>query len=206
MYASRSEAQTITTNGPSISLATLTNSGADLIVGDKEFDNFTISGDYLASQVSVTPISENGNFGIQFGGTFSASGQSKDIILGYEVSVTNSPDLISAANLQFDGQVTSGTGLASVVEQVFTNIPPAFYGQMSVFAGVTSNQLSTSLAINPPQTELSINKDVELTAILPASSSIMTIEQTFTQIPEPSTVALAVAGFSGLLLLRRRRR
>jgi hypothetical protein len=206
VHASRSEAQTITALGSSISLASLTNSGADLIAGDKEFDNFTISGDFTASQVSVTPIQENGNFGIQLSGTFVASGQTEDLILGYQVSVTNSSDLISVANLQFDGQVSSGTGLAEVVEQVFTNIPPSFYGQMSVFATTTTNQLSASLPIVPPQSFLSINKDVELTAVLPANSSVSTIEQTFTQVPEPSTVALVVAGFSSLFLLRRRSR
>jgi hypothetical protein len=198
-----SKAQTIL--GPSVSLASLTNSGADLIVGDKEFDNFSISGDYQASQVNVTPIQENGDYGIRFSGGFVAGGQTEDLILGYQVSVTNSPDEISAANLLFNGAVTFGTGLAEVVEQVFTNNPPAFYGQMAVFATATTNQLSTSLPIIPPQTFLSINKDVELTAQLPAFSSISIIDQTYTQVPEPSTLALAVAGLSGLFLLRRRK-
>jgi hypothetical protein len=200
--APRSMAQTIL--GPSISLASLTNSGADLIVGDKEFDNFTISGDFTAGQVTVTPIQLGADFGIRFGGTFSATGDSKDMILGYQVTVTNSLNLISVANLKFDGQVNSGTGLAEVVEQVFTNNPPSFYGQMFVFATATTNQLSTSLPIIPPQSYLSINKDVELTAILPADSSITTIDQTFTQVPEPSALILVAAGLSGLFLLRRR--
>jgi len=202
-YAPVSQAQIVL--GPSVSLASLTNAGGDILVGDKDFDNFTISGDFSASQVSVTPIEENGNYGIRFSGGFLSFSQPEDMILGYEVSVTNSPDLISSANLLFNGQVSAGTGIAAVVEQVFTNIPPAFYGQMTVFASVASNQLSTSLAIAPPQTELSINKDVQLTAIFPAFSTISTIDQTYTQVPEPSTVVLAVVGFCGLFLLRRRR-
>jgi hypothetical protein len=119
--------------------------------------------------------------------------------------VTNSPNLISVANLLFNGQVVGGTGLAEVVEQVFTN-NNSFYGQMFVFASATTNQLSASLSIVPPQPFLTINKDVLITATLPAFSSISTIDQSFTQVPEPSTVALAAAGLTGLLLVRRRRR
>jgi hypothetical protein len=40
---------------------------------------------------------------------------------------------------------------------------------------------------------------------LRAFATISTIDQTFTQVPEPSALALAAAGFAGLVLLRRRR-
>jgi len=60
--------------------------------------------------------------------------------------------------------------------------------------------------INPPQPLLYINKDVELTAFFPADSSISDIYQTYTQVPEPSALALVAAGLSGLFLLRRRKR
>ena len=190
--------------GPSssVSLASLTN-GETLVVGDKAFTDFSISGDFLAGQVTVTPITVGGNFGIEFGGNFSTSNSALDMVLGYQVSVTNSANLISAANLSFNGMVTGGTGLAEVIEQVFTN--GSIYGQMSVFATATSSNLTTSLAINPPQPMLEINKDVLLTATVPAFSSITTIDQTFTQVPEPSALFLVAAGFSGLALLRRRR-
>jgi hypothetical protein len=52
---------------------------------------------------------------------------------------------------------------------------------------------------------LDISKDVILTATLPANSSISEIDQTFTQVPEPGTLALVAVGFSGLFLLQRRR-
>ena len=47
-----------------------------------------------------------------------------------------------------------------------------FYGQMSVFATQTSTVSSASLAIVPPQPLLTINKNVSLTATVPAFSSI----------------------------------
>ena len=198
-YTPASEAQIILGSG--ISLTNLTN-GQDIIVGDKEFTNFSISGDFLASQVSVIPILENGNFGIRFSGPFVSGANPMDMILGYKVSVTNSPDLISAANLLFNGTVV-GAALAEVVEQVFTN-NNEFAGQLFVFASATTNKLFDSLAIQPPQSFLTVSKDVIVEATLPAFATISTIDQSFTQVPEPSTVALVVAAFTGLAVLRRR--
>ena len=142
-YTPASEAQIILGSG--ISLTNLTN-GQDIIVGDKEFTNFSISGDFLASQISVIPILENGNFGIRFSGPFVSGANPMDMILGYKVSVTNSPDLISAANLLFNGTVV-GAALAEVVEQVFTN-NNEFAGQLFVFASATTNKLFDSWRFN----------------------------------------------------------
>jgi PEP-CTERM motif len=200
-YTPASKAQIIL--GPSISMASLTN-GGDILVGDKDFTDFSISGSFPANLVNVTPIIENGDFGIRFSGALVAGGNAMDLILGYQVSVTNSPNLIADANLLFNGVVVGGPGLAEVVEQVYTN-NNMFYGQMDVFATQTTNQLSASLAIVPPQPLLNINKDVLITASLPAFSSISTIDQTFTQVPEPSVLVLVAAGFTGLVVLRRRR-
>ncbi len=199
-YAPVSDAQII--DGPTVSLASLTN-GQTVIVGDKAFTDFSISGDFQANQVNVTPITENGDFGIRFSGGFTSGGTPMGMTLGYQVSVTNSLNLISAANLLFNGVVVAGAGTAQVTEQIFTN--NTFYGQMSVFATQTSTVSSASLAIVPPQSLLTINKNVSLTATVPAFSSISTIDQTFTQVPEPSAMVLVAAGFGGLALLRRRR-
>src|SRR5580698_3245544 len=146
-YSPASNAQIII--GPTVSLASLTNVGGDVLVGDKDFSNFSISGSFSAGQINVTSITENGNFGIRFSGSIISGANPMDLILGYKVAVTNSANLISQANLLFNGSVT-GTGLASVVEQVFTNNND-FAGQMNVFVSATTNQFSDSLAITPPQ-------------------------------------------------------
>ena len=184
-------------------MANLTN-GQTLVVGDKAFTDFSISGDFNANHVMVTPIIENGDFGIRFSGALVSGGNPMDLILGYQVSVTNSPNLIADANLLFNGVVVNGPGLAEITEQVYTNNND-FYGQMFVFATESNSVLSASLPITPPQPFLNINKDVLITAELPAFSSISTIDQTFTQVPEPSTLVLAAAGIAGLTVLRRRR-
>jgi len=210
-YAPDSKAQLPTQEGPSVSLASLTNSGAVIISGDKAFTDFFVANELSVpdSLISVTPILDAGNFGIQISGpmyTYSAA----DLTLDYEVSVTNSPNLISVANLAFNGVTLGGTGTASVVEQVYTNNSLTEYGTMTVYetsTGTTNFGVqSASLVINPPQPLLYINKDVELTAFFPADSSISDIYQTYTQVPEPSALALVAAGLSGLFLLRRRKR
>jgi hypothetical protein len=201
-YAPSSKAQVII--GPTVSLASLTNVGGDVLVGDKDFSDFSISGDYQANQINVTAITINGDFGIRFSGAIVSGANPMDLILGYKVAVTNSPNLISRANLAFNGQVTFGTGLAEVVEQVFTN-NNSLAGQMFVFASTTTNKLTDSLAIQPPQPFLTLSKDVIVVATLPAFATISTIDQTFTQVPEPSALVLVAAGFTGLALLRRRR-
>jgi len=193
--------------GPTVSLASLTN-GTGISAGDKFFDDFTISGSYSASDVSVTPIEENSDYGIRFGGAFSAiDNETSDLILGYNVTVvTNAPLLISQANLLFDG-VATGSGLADVVEQVF-NSNSVFLGQMFVFATSMTNQDESSLLIQPPQQQLILSKDVLLQASFSSFTTVSTIDQTFTQvvIPEPSALALSIAGLAGLCLLQRRSR
>jgi PEP-CTERM motif-containing protein len=201
----RSQAQTIL--GPTVSLASLTN-GSGILVGDKFFNNFTISGTFNASQVSVTGIKDSFGFGIQFGGALIAGNSSADLILGYNVTVvTNAPLLISDAHLRFNGTVVGGSGLAEVVEQVY-NSNSVFLGQMFVFDTPTTNQLESTLLIQPPQQQLILSKDVLLSASISAFSSISTIDQTYSQslIPEPSAFALSAAGLAGLFLLRRRTR
>jgi PEP-CTERM motif-containing protein len=201
-----------TPTGPGVSLASLTNSGAFIVSGDKDFTGFSAINSLTIADnlITVTPIIAAGNFGIEISGPMSAGAGGADLVLTYEVSVTNSPNLISAANLAFNGVTVAGTGTTEVVENVYTNNSLTPYGTMTVYyinaGSSTSSQMFASLPITPPQPLLFINKDVQLTAVFPAYSSISEIYQTYTQVPEPSTFALAAAGLSGLFLLRRRKR
>ncbi len=191
--------------GSPVVLSTLTNGGS-LVVGDKLFSGFVISGSISAADVTVTPIEDSFGYGIEFSGGFAALGnETQDMVLGYTVTVTtNSPDLISDVHLLFNGLVT-GTGLAEVVEQVST-LDFVFIGQTAVFATATTNQLADTLEINPPQRGLVISKDVLLTARVDGTASISTIDQTFSQvlIPEPSALTLSALGLLTIFGLLRR--
>jgi hypothetical protein len=201
--ASGTQAQTFV--GSPISLASLTNGGGTILVGDKLFSDFGISG-YNASNIFVQGIIENGDdFGIQFQGGFVATDDAlMDVHLSYQVNVTNSDNLISGANLSFNGVVVGSGGLAQVTESVYTNMN-YLYGNMSVSVTPSSSLYSTNMVIDPPQAQLNLDKDVINYAIQLSYSSISTINQSFVQVPEPSTIALAGAGLAGLLILRRRR-
>jgi hypothetical protein len=203
-YAPATRAQiTNLTNGSTINFSNLGTGQFSILVGDKLFSDFSLS-NYNASNINVMGITEDGgDFGIQFQGGFFSMNGSMDVILSYTVSVTNSANLISGANLSFNGFEFGSNGVAEVTETIDTN--NSLYGDMTVYASPSSNVLATSLAIIPPQSQLELTKDVFTYAIDLSFASISTINQSYMQVPEPSTMMLAIAGLAGLLMLRRRR-
>jgi hypothetical protein len=204
-YAPITQAQvTNLTDGGTISLSDLGTGNFSILVGDKLFSDFGITG-YDASNIVVQGIIENGNdYGIQFQGGFSSSNGSMEVNLSYAVNVTNSNNLISGANLSFNGLVLGSNGVAEVTEAVYTNTS-YLYGDMTVYASPSSNLLSTTMSINPPQSGLNIDKDIFTYAINLSDASISTINQSFVQVPEPSSIVLSLVGVFALLSFRRRK-
>jgi hypothetical protein len=204
-YAPVTQAQvTNLTNGGTISFSNLGTGGFSILVGDKLFSDFSLVG-YNASNITVKGIIENGNnYGIQFQGGFFSMNGSMEVNLSYAVAVTNSDNLISGANLSFNGFEFGSNGVAEVTEAVYTNTS-YLYGDMSVYASPSSNLLSTAMSINPPQSGLNIDKDVFTYAIDLSFASISTINQSFVQVPEPSSIVLSLVGILGLLSFRRRK-
>jgi len=204
-YAPITQAQvTNLTNGSTINFSNLGTGQFSVLVGDKLFSDFSLAG-YTASNLVIKGIIENGDdYGIQIQGGFFAMNGVMEVNLGYAVTVTNSNNLISGANLSFNGFEFGSNGVAEVTESVYTNTS-FLYGDMSVYASPSSNLLSTTMAINPPQQSLDIDKDVIDYAINLSFASISTINQSFIQVPEPSTIVLSLAGIVTFLFVRRRK-
>jgi hypothetical protein len=209
--------QTITnlTAGGTISLATVIDNNLQVQVGDKLFGNFFFSyndtdgiasDDLTRSNVTLTTISNVIGFGLQFQQPLLAIGPViKDIVFQYTATVTDPNNLISDIHLSITGSAGNG-GLGTVGEQAFVG----GFGATSVGQIQASIPgLSTgSTNIVPPVTELWVQKDVIVTGGSAANgfASISVIDQTYSQVPEPTTVLLVGLGLLGLVAVNRKRK
>lgn len=199
------QAQTIL--GPSVGLNTLTNQGATLLVEDKLFGDFSfISGDFTASDVLVTPIQDSFGVGLRLSGGFVAVGsQIRDFIVQFSVTVTNSPMLISDVHMVYNGNYV-GLGFSEVVETV-RDTNGVVLGQF--FVSNPPTILESTFYLPAWQTKIFVTKDVILYGggghPQLNRATISFIDQTFSQIPEPSTSLLVGAGLVFLLVAGRRR-
>jgi hypothetical protein len=185
-----------------------------ILIGDKLFGDFF----YVASNssgsatnlpagaVSVSALSNSVGFGLSFGAPFHTTNNLlKDFIIRYSVAVTNNPGfLISDIHLSYNGTVINN-GYNSVTEQAFTGgFGVGSIGLINVFN--PPQTLETNMVFNTAQVKIYIEKDIQLGGFGPGDqSSISIINQTFSQIPEPSSMTLAAIGFAGLWLWRRKR-
>jgi hypothetical protein len=208
--------------GRSISLSKLTSTNGDsVLVGDKLFSDFSFSfsgtdvprcDNLRASSFKLTALSNNAGFGVSFSGPMAALGMdTEDVVVRFAVTVTNSSQLISGINLDYNG-VVLGSGFSSVVESAFTG---GFGGtpisQIDVFNNGVSNQFGASATLPTPEQEIFVEKDIIFGGGGVGAQNaafISIVDQTFPQIsevPEPSTILLAVSGLATLLFVRRRK-
>jgi hypothetical protein len=205
--------------GQSVSLSQLTSTnGSSVLVGDKLFGNFSFQSSDTAmptcdtlssSSFNLTALSNNDGFGVSFTGPMAATGNvTDDVVFRFSITVTNSSQLISDIDLDYNGTVL-GSGFSSVVESVFTG---GFGGtpidQISVFNTGITTQLSAVANLPVPEQEIYVEKDVIFGGGAPGNQNaafISIIDQTFSQVPEPSTILLAVSGLAALFLVRRRK-
>jgi len=196
----------------SVALDELIASGEPLVIGDKEFEDFSfLSQDFLTSDVLVTPILDSYGYGLRFTGEWSATGEETlGFVIQFSVAVSQeSEQLISDVHLRYNGSFL-GSGYSEVVEQALAfgtdevlgqiqvnNPPPLFDGGFDI----------------DPIAKITIIKDVQIIGddaghrrLSENRAAISYIDQTFSQIPEPGTVLLVAAGIFGLCLTGRRSR
>ena len=214
-----SRAQIILNPGESTNLSYLVGvNGMSVQVGDKLFDDFDFGytddnlnpGDNLQpSMVLVSPLNSPFGIGLSFQLPLAAvSNEMKDVKLQFSVQVINSSNLISDAHLSFVGQAV-GAAAVDIAENIFSNwFGVGYIATLSNSVPANPSTFSDSVFFSKPLVKVWVQKDI---SVLAAGSSIndraivSIVDETFSQIPEPSTVMLSVAGLIGLCLVKRRK-
>ena len=202
--------------GQSINLATVINSNLTLQIADKQFGNFFYSysdtiggaqGTLFASNITIVALSNMFGFGVQILEPYSLVGEGdRDFVLEYSALVTAPNYYIDDMDLAITGS-GNNNGWGTVSETAYTG---GFGGtQVAALQAFTPNFGSESDVTNivPAQTELWVEKNVSLQGVQNNSvASISIINQTYSQIPEPSTVFLVGVGVLGVVALKRGRK
>jgi hypothetical protein len=218
LFSAPTTARAVTTNltaGQSINLATVIDNGLSVWIGDKVFGDFFFNySDLLgspdvalaASNVNVRALSNDIGFGLEFlEPLIAVNDRMKDITFEYTAAVTNSSNLISDIHLSITGSANNG-GIGTVGENVFSN---GFGGTVvgHIENSLPGGPLSSATNIVPAVTKLWVTKDVMVYGGFNGPTSFATItviDQTFSQIPEPSTVLLVGLGLLGAVALKRK--
>ena len=204
--------------GDSINLSTIVSQGLQVQIGDKLFGDFQFSysdnngntnDDIRAQQINLTALTNDIGFGIRITNAWRASGSTaEDTIFAYSVTVLAPGYSISDAHMTYNG-VSTGNSFSAVTEQFFTGgFGAGLVGTMEVHndSGTDVKQ-QDSIVFSPTFTKLYIEKDIHLEGAgldQPGNATISIIDQTFSQIPEPSTFALTLGALAGLACCRRR--
>ena len=209
------------TNGGSINFSSLVGSNAISVqVGDKLFSDFSFGYTQLptCSGPALTPASVvlspliNGDgfgFGLQLP-LIATDNEIKDVQIDFSVTVLDPKQLISDVQLSFTSSV-SGHGIADISESIFTNGFGS--GQIGSVLSVQNpgnpNPITEDTAfLSVPQQKIWIEKDISVDANGTCNNSwsmISIVDQTISQIPEPSTIALSLIGFVACFCVKRRK-
>jgi len=207
--------------GESINLATIISQGLSVQIADKLFADFQLSysdnngnlfDDVKAQQINLTALSNSIGFGIRISNAWKASGTTiEDTIFAYSVLVTDSNFAISDAHMTYNG--VSGLGaFSSVTEQFFTGgFGVGSVGLIEVHNdGGTDVKREDSILFDSTFSQLWVEKNIHLEG--PGDgynggfATISIIDQTFSQVPEPTTAMLTLGSIGALLMMRKRSR
>jgi hypothetical protein len=206
-------------------LANLVAGNETLAIGDKTFSGFTFTPTGLtsfnAADITVTASQVGDSYLLTWKGDISLSSAvpaTADLLLGY--TVTANPGVIFAIDQSYTGSGTPANGsYLSVDESVYAGAP--LPGNLVAYSHLERGDLSDPpaeaiqgdiLTINPPQSTLTVVKDIGF-GISAANGGFVTIsqvEQSFDQVPEPTTMIagallLLPFGASTLRILRKNR-
>ena len=197
-------------------LADLVANSKTLTIGDKTFSNFSFTSNNLTSfdpsQIQVgASIGADGTYDLTWSGNVSLATlatATADLKLNYEV--TASAGTIYMIDQAYTGSEVNGLLLIneSVSQGGFSVAPFDGYSQLNNYdvsdPPAESNDL---LNLTTPAAQLYVTKDIALAGFTPGGFvSVSEVTQSFHQVPEPSTLALAGLSGLSLLLFRRQRK
>lgn len=209
------------------SLADLISNNTVLQNGDKQFGNWFFDVNNAAlldpSQIHVRLIQDAaGNYGLEFLGAFQASGNTAlDFHVGFSVTVdANSQNQISDVHLYTDAVQLAGDGsYVAVTESIYpgTSATPPPLLSIGDSTSTSGETLVAQGDVFPTQKSVYVLKDITVVAgngtglitsrIQNSNYAVFsTLDQTFSQIPEPGTIVLVATALFGLCLTGRRNR
>lgn len=208
LTATAAHAVPITTPGVS---EAITTPGLAFSSNGMTFDDFTasltmggigISTPYSPSQIDVSLISNPTTTGLQINSGFQATFYAfNDAALTYTASSATG---ISSIGLSFDGYF-GGLGISSVTENVYSDPNHQdLVGSATVSCSLAGCSKTDDIALNGIYDTVYVTKDIYVGASF-GSAGQSIIDQTYTQVPEPASMALLGSGLFGLGMLRRRR-
>ncbi len=198
-------------NGYSITDIT---AGGGLRVGDKVFDQFDVEPSNLAgtptpSQIFIKGFAVGSSIGLDFNSSWLYPGTGGNIVQNIEWVVTaDTPFQIIGAEFDLIGYSFTNDGFISIVEDIdrLIPLPQAGIANLIVGASALSTDLFDSAVFVPGVTSIRVVKDIIVGSGTenPGTAELTRFTQTFVQVPEPGTLALAGAGLV-LMGVRRRR-
>lgn len=207
------------TNGGSINFSSLVGPCAlSVQIGDKLFSDFSFQytdtdenqdNDLGPSALVLSSLANQVGFGpsVQLP-LIATGGTTKDIVLRYSATVLDPNNLISDVHLDFTSSV-SGAGVADVSENIFTNgFGAGLIAYLNVHNPGHPAVYEDVAFLSVPQHKIWVQKDILVAAIgtsRPDWSLISIVDQTLSQIPEPSTMVLSVIGLAACLFVKRRK-
>ncbi len=220
---------TLVTGATSVTMAQL-QSGYSIQVDDKLFSgwtgyNSTISGDnastglgtaIAASAITVTGLDANpNNPGLNYqSGLFQiTAGQTQDTTFQYTVSTVSGANLIEdSSQTLVSGNVGSATSSIVITEQVTNGAtPPVLLAPLTVDEVQLPGSFSSMIfdqKFYTPVSSAQVSKDISLSMNDSATgvTSFSSLDQNFSEVPEPSSMAIAGLGALGMIGYGLRRR
>jgi hypothetical protein len=198
----------------------LVDTNGSLTIGDKTFSGFAYHESDLtsfnASNIQVTASNNGGQYYLTWAGNMSLTSNSgpasADLVLNYNVTATSG--LIDMIDQLYTGSAQPQGGAFLSVDETARDANGNLVGNSHLDANDLGDPFAEpgdNLNINPPQSFLSVTKDIGM-GISSSSGgfiNISEVRQSFHQVPEPGSIAMFLAGLAmtgGMVVLRRSRR